>query len=267
MVDALVEWAEFIDEHGVERRHRPGRHALPNGRPRGGRPQRVSASRATTPTTPARSASSSSTSGSRRSPARQVLACTAFGSMAECPHLTEPRTSPAGTRTSWPRPSWPTTARCGARWSSSRTATRSGSGCRPRSTPASRRPAPSNAYFPLFIPESYLQREAEHVEGFSPELAVVTHAGGKELEEPVVVRPTSETVIGEYIGQVGPELPRPAPAAEPVGQRRALGAAAPPVPAHHRVPLAGGPHRPRHRRGRAPPTRRGSSTTCTRTSW
>ena len=50
-----------------------------------------------------------------------------------------------------------------------------------------------NAYFPIFIPESYLQREAEHVEGFSPELAVVTHGGGKELEEPVVVRPTSET--------------------------------------------------------------------------
>jgi prolyl-tRNA synthetase len=54
-----------------------------------------------------------------------------------------------------------------------------------------------NAYFPLFIPESYLHREADHVEGFSPELAVVTHAGGKELEEPLVVRPTSETVIGE----------------------------------------------------------------------
>ena len=58
-----------------------------------------------------------------------------------------------------------------------------------------------NAYFPLFIPESYLQREAEHVEGFSPELAVVTVAGGKELEEPVVVRPTSETVIGEYMAK------------------------------------------------------------------
>ncbi|MDQ6838714.1 MAG: proline--tRNA ligase [Actinomycetota bacterium] len=52
-----------------------------------------------------------------------------------------------------------------------------------------------NAYFPLLIPESYLRREAEHVEGFSPELAVVTQAGGKELEEPVVVRPTSETII------------------------------------------------------------------------
>ncbi len=58
-----------------------------------------------------------------------------------------------------------------------------------------------NAYFPLFIPESYLQREAQHVEGFSPELAVVTHAGGKALEEPVVVRPTSETVIGEYMAK------------------------------------------------------------------
>ena len=58
-----------------------------------------------------------------------------------------------------------------------------------------------NAYFPLFIPESYLQREAEHVEGFSPELAVVTVAGGKQLEEPIVVRPTSETVIGEYLAK------------------------------------------------------------------
>jgi prolyl-tRNA synthetase len=58
-----------------------------------------------------------------------------------------------------------------------------------------------NAYFPLFIPESYLKREAEHVEGFSPELAVVTVAGGKELAEPVVVRPTSETVIGEFMAK------------------------------------------------------------------
>src|SRR3954468_14613834 len=49
-----------------------------------------------------------------------------------------------------------------------------------------------NVYLPLFIPQSYLEREAEHVEGFSPEVAVVTHAGGKELTEPVIVRPTSE---------------------------------------------------------------------------
>jgi len=58
-----------------------------------------------------------------------------------------------------------------------------------------------NAYFPLFIPESYLRREAEHVEGFSPELAVVTHGGGRKLDEPIVVRPTSETVIGEYMAK------------------------------------------------------------------
>ena len=58
-----------------------------------------------------------------------------------------------------------------------------------------------NVYFPLLIPESYLRREAEHVEGFSPELAVVTHAGGKELEEPLIIRPTSETVIGEMMAK------------------------------------------------------------------
>ena len=52
-----------------------------------------------------------------------------------------------------------------------------------------------NAAFPLLIPESFLKREADHVKGFSPELAVVTHAGGKQLEEPLVVRPTSETII------------------------------------------------------------------------
>jgi prolyl-tRNA synthetase len=52
-----------------------------------------------------------------------------------------------------------------------------------------------NAYFPLFIPQSFLAREAEHVEGFAPETAVVTHGGGKELEEPLVVRPTSETIL------------------------------------------------------------------------
>lgn len=54
-----------------------------------------------------------------------------------------------------------------------------------------------NAYFPMLIPESYLRREAEHVEGFAPEVAVVTHAGGEKLAEPLVIRPTSETIIGE----------------------------------------------------------------------
>ena len=59
----------------------------------------------------------------------------------------------------------------------------------------------ANAYFPLLIPESYLRREAEHVEGFSPELAVVTIGGGKQLEEPLVIRPTSETVVGESMAR------------------------------------------------------------------
>lgn len=58
-----------------------------------------------------------------------------------------------------------------------------------------------NAYFPLLIPMSFIQKEAEHVEGFSPELAVVTHAGGKELEEPYVIRPTSETIIGHFFAK------------------------------------------------------------------
>ena len=58
-----------------------------------------------------------------------------------------------------------------------------------------------NAYFPLFIPEDYLKREAQHVEGFSPELAIVTHGGGKELDAPVVVRPTSETIINVYFSK------------------------------------------------------------------
>lgn len=53
-----------------------------------------------------------------------------------------------------------------------------------------------NAYFPLLIPNSFLEKEAEHVEGFSPECAMVTHAGGDKLEEPYAIRPTSETVIG-----------------------------------------------------------------------
>lgn len=58
-----------------------------------------------------------------------------------------------------------------------------------------------NVYFPLLIPQSFLKKEAEHVEGFSPELAVVTIAGGKELEEPYVIRPTSETIIGHFFAR------------------------------------------------------------------
>lgn len=58
-----------------------------------------------------------------------------------------------------------------------------------------------NAYFPLLVPQSFIQKEAEHVEGFAPELAVVTHAGGQKLEEPYVIRPTSETIIGHFFGK------------------------------------------------------------------
>ncbi len=58
-----------------------------------------------------------------------------------------------------------------------------------------------NAYFPLFIPQSFIHKEAQHIEGFSPELAVVTHGGGKQLEEPLIVRPTSETIINHMFAQ------------------------------------------------------------------
>jgi prolyl-tRNA synthetase len=54
----------------------------------------------------------------------------------------------------------------------------------------------TNAAFPMLIPLSFFEKEKEHVEGFSPQLAVVTHGGGEKLEEPLVVRPTSETIIG-----------------------------------------------------------------------
>lgn len=64
-----------------------------------------------------------------------------------------------------------------------------------------KRAGADNVYLPLFIPESHLRREAEHVEGFRPELAVVTYAGGKELTEPIVVRPTSETLFGDLMSK------------------------------------------------------------------
>jgi len=67
-----------------------------------------------------------------------------------------------------------------------------------------------NAYFPLLIPESMLAKEAEHIEGFAPELFTVTHAGGKALEEPLILRPTSETIIGVLLAnctRANPDLP------------------------------------------------------------
>ncbi len=105
-----------------------------------------------------------------------------------------------------------------------------------------------NAYFPLFIPQSFLAKEAEHVEGFAPETAVVTHGGGKELEEPLVVRPTSETIIYAMFAkwvQSYRDLPL---LDQPVGERRALGTAHAALPAHARVPLAGRAHRACHAR-------------------
>jgi prolyl-tRNA synthetase len=58
-----------------------------------------------------------------------------------------------------------------------------------------------NIYLPLLIPQSFLKKEAEHIEGFAPELAVVTVAGGKELDEPYVIRPTSETIVGHFFSK------------------------------------------------------------------
>jgi len=116
-----------------------------------------------------------------------------------------------------------------------------------------------NAYFPLFIPLSFFSKEEKHASGFAKECAVITHhrlksANGEvvvdpesKLEEPLVVRPTSETNLGA-VQELDTELPRPAAADKPVGQRSALGNAHAPVPAHRRVPVAGRPHRARHRK-------------------
>ena len=113
-----------------------------------------------------------------------------------------------------------------------------------------------NAYFPLFIPLSFLEKEATHVEGFAKECAVITHHrleagpdGGLvpagPLEEPLIVRPTSETIIGAMFAK-WVESYRDLPLAhQPVGERRPLGDADAHVPAHDGVPLAGGAHRPR----------------------
>ena len=112
-----------------------------------------------------------------------------------------------------------------------------------------------NAYFPLLIPKSFLEKEKQHVEGFSPECAWVTIGGGEELHEPLAIRPTSEAHDLLDVREVGELLARPADPDQPVGERGALGEGDAAVPAHHRVPLAGRPHAPRDRgrgRGRDP---------------
>ena len=108
-----------------------------------------------------------------------------------------------------------------------------------------------NAYFPLLIPESFLAREAEHVEGFAPEVAWVTQGGDEKLEERLAIRPTSEAIIGMMYSkwiQSCRDLPVLINQWCNVVRWEKVH---PPVPAHHRVPLAGGPHRPRDRGGGA----------------
>ena len=84
---------------------------------------------------------------------------------------------------------------------------------------------------------SFMTKEAEHVEGFAPEVAVVTHAGGEKLAEPLCIRPTSETIIGTMYGKwIQSYRDLPVLMNQWANVMR-------------RIPLAGGPHRPRHRRG------------------
>ena len=112
-----------------------------------------------------------------------------------------------------------------------------------------------NAYFPIFIPYSFLQREKEHVEGFSPELAITTHGGGEKLAEELVVRPTSETMIWAMYAkwiQSYRDLPLLLNQWCNVVRWGETHAA---ILAHDGVPLAGGAYCP-HRRGRR---RKGSS--------
>ena len=142
----------------------------------------------------------------------------------------------------------------------------------------SRRPATRTPISRSSFRSRYLEKEAEHVEGFAKECAVVTHhrleagpdgklrpAPAAELTEPLVVRPTSETIIGATYAKWVQSLPRSADPDQPMGQRRALGNAPAPVPAHRRVPLAGRPHRARDRAPR-PSRRRRKCSAFTRRS-
>ena len=139
--------------------------------------------------------------------------------------------------------------RAGARLQGDPAVRLSGSGSRwwRGSTPGSRRPGSRTPTSRSSSRKSMLEREADHIEGFAPEVAWVTRGGDKELEEPWAVRPTSEAIICPMLRPVGAELPRSADPDQPVGQRRPLGGAAARLPAHAGVPLAGGAHLPRHR--------------------
>ena len=100
---------------------------------------------------------------------------------------------------------------------------RSGSSFSRHSTRNSRETGHVNAYFPIFIPEGLLHKEAEHVEGFAPQVAYVTHGGGEELEEKLVVRPTSEAIIGTMYAKWVQSWRDLADPDQPVGERRPLG--------------------------------------------
>ena len=107
-----------------------------------------------------------------------------------------------------------------------------------------------NAYFPLLIPKSFLSREAEHVEGFAKECAVVTHYRLKTNSDGSGVVVDPEAKLEEELIIRPPIVPRPADSLQPVGQRDALGNAYPPLPPHRRIPLARGAYGPRYpRRG------------------
>ncbi len=176
-----------------------------------------------------------------------------------------PRISPSGISRSSRPPTWRRTRKPAAAWSSSRGATASGNSSSSSSTAVSRRPATRTPISRCSSRSRYLEKEAEHAEGFATECAVVTHhrleavkdpVTGKtrmiptgELAEPYVIRPTSRDHHRRGLRPLDRVLPRPAAAHQPVGQRDALGNAPPPFPAHRRIPLAGRPHRPRDEGG------------------
>ena len=177
------------------------------------------------------------------------------------------RTSRAGTRRCSRRPSWPKTAPSAAPWSSGPTATRCGSACRAEVDARIKAAGAENAYFPLFIPEAYLARGRARRGASAPRSRSSPTPAARSSRSPSSSAHERDRHRRVH-GQVGPELPRPAPAAQPVGQRRALGAAPRPpflrtteflwqeghtahateADAHVVCPCA-------------------SSTTCTRTSW
>lgn len=108
-----------------------------------------------------------------------------------------------------------------------------------------------NVYLPMFIPESLLEKEKDHVEGFAPEVAWVTYGGNEKLSERMCVRPTSETLFCEHYKNIIHSPPRFAEALQPVVQRCKVGKDNASVFAQHGVFVAGGTHGSRNRGGSA----------------